>query len=600
MKFRGAAVSGMAGFLALGAASGAYAQVAGVPNPPATGTTREEILREPVLPVPPTTGQRVTVEGEVERAPCPLASAEFKDLKVTLRAVEFGDLKGISPDLLAPSYARLVGQEIPIAAVCDIRDEAATILRRNGYLAAVQVPPQKIENGVIRFDVLLAKLVDFQVRGNAGRSEKLIAGYLGAIRDLPVFNILEAERYLLLARDIPGYDVRLTLRPAGGAPGEVIGEVLVAYRPFELDANFQNYGSNDVGRYGGLLQARINGLFGLGDRTSLGVYSTAQTREQTVLLFGQEFLLGREGLKLIGDFTYAWTEPSLGPTVDLKSRTLVGSIEARYPLVRRQARNLYLGGGFELVNQRVRLGGLPLSLDRLRVLYARLDADVIDPQSLASIDGYSAAEPLWRVGGSFELRQGISAFNASKGCGANGVRCTVAGAVPPSRPEADPTSFVARLSGFAEYRPTPLLAFSIAPRAQYANNPLLSYEEFSTGNFTIGRGYDPGTLVGDSGVAVASEIRFGSLVPRSIKDAAFQGYGFFDAAWIWNKDTASNGIDPQRLYSAGGGIRATYGDRIRFDVGAAVPLKRAGLQTRRGDVRILANLTVKILPWIGR
>ena len=104
----------------------------------------------------------------------------------------------------------------------------------------------------------------------------------------------------------------------------------------------------------------------------------------------------------------------------------------------------------------------------------------------------------------------------------------------------------------------------------------------------------------DSGYALANEIRYGSLVPRSAKDAAFQGYGFFDAAFVWNKDSASNGIDPQRLYSAGGGVRMTYGDRIRFDMGAAVPLKRAGFQTRRGDVRFLANLTVKILPWIGR
>ncbi len=597
MKFTGAAVSGMAGFLAFGTASQAVAQQA--VDPASLGTTREEILRDPVPPIPPTTGQRVTIEGEVERAPCPLADAEFAGLKTTLRAVEFGDLKGISPDLLAPSYSRFVGQEIPIAAVCDIRDEAATILRRNGYLAAVQVPPQKIENGVIRFDVLLAKLVDFQVRGNAGRNERLIAGYLGAIRDLPVFNIIEAERYLLLARDIPGYDVRLTLRPAGGAPGEVIGEVLVAYRPIELDSNFQNYGSKDVGRYGGLLQARFNGLLGLGDRTSLGIYSTAQTREQQVLLASQEILLGREGLKLVGDFTYAWTRPSLGPTVDLKSRTLVGSLEARYPLIRRQATNLYLGGGMELVNQRVRLSGLPLSRDKLRVIYGRLDADFIDPESLASIDGYSAAEPEWRIGGSLELRHGIGAFGASKGCGPAGIRC-VAGVIPPSRPEADPTSFVARLSGYVEYRPIPILAFSVAPRVQYANNPLLSYEEFSTGNFTIGRGYDPGTLTGDSGVAFANEIRVGSLVPRSIKDAAFQGYGFFDAAWVWNKDSAFNGIDPQKLYSAGGGVRMTYGDRIRLDVGAAVPLKRAGLQTRRGDVRFLANLTVKILPWIGR
>ncbi len=46
-----------------------------------------------------------------------------------------------------------------------------------------------------------------------------------------MFNRFEAERYLLLAGDLPGYDVRLALRSAGRARGEVIGEVTVARTP---------------------------------------------------------------------------------------------------------------------------------------------------------------------------------------------------------------------------------------------------------------------------------------------------------------------------------------------------------------------------------
>ena len=66
-------------------------------------------------------------------------------------------------------------------------------------------------------------------------------------RDPHYFLPTETERYLLLARDIPGYDVRLTLRPAGTNPGEVIGDVQVSYTPVEVDVNVQNYGSKAVG-----------------------------------------------------------------------------------------------------------------------------------------------------------------------------------------------------------------------------------------------------------------------------------------------------------------------------------------------------------------
>lgn len=107
-------------------------------------------------------------------------------------------------------------------------------------------------------------------------------------------------------------------------------------------------------------------------------------------------------------------------------------------------------------------------------------------------------------------------------------------------------------------------------------------------------------LSGDSGFGVSGEIKLGSIVPRSIKSLAIQPYVFGDAAFVWNRDSDLRGLNPQRLYSAGGGIRASYGQRISLDVGAAVPLKRAGLQTQRSDVRLLASLSVKFLPWNRR
>ncbi|CAM3059628.1 Hemin transporter [Sphingomonas antarctica] len=557
--------------------------------------TREEIQRIPVAPTAPPTG-RVTVEGEIERAPCPLADPAYADVRVTLSQVEFNGLGPIDPAMLRPAYGDAIGKTLAIAEVCEIRDRAATILRRAGYLAAVQVPAQRIENGVVHFDVLLAKLVGIQVRGDAGASEGVIQRYLAAIQRQPVFNVIEAERYLLLARDLPGIDVRLALRPAGTVPGEVIGEARVVRVPIELDANFQNYGSHEVGRWGGTLQLRLNGLLGLGDRTTLGIFSTAQTREQQVLQAGEEIRIGGDGLTFGLDGNYAWTRPSLGPTFDLRSRTFTATARLRYPIIRRQNHDLYVAGGLDFINQTSRLSTLPLTRDRLRVAFARLDYDAVDPDSIASTRGYSSAEPRWRILGGVELRQGLGLLGASDGCG-GAPFAACAGMVLPSRTEGDPTAFVGRISAVAEFRPIPRLTFSLQPRAQYAPHALFSYEEFSAGNYTVGRGFDPGTIIGDSGVGFRSEIAYGSLIPRSAKSFAVQGYGFFDAAWVWNKDSASNGLDPEKLQSAGGGVRVAFGDRFQVDGTAAVPLRRAGLQTRRGDTRFLLTLTTRLLPW---
>lgn len=582
----------------------ALAQVAG------TTPTREEITRPDVAP-PPRAPSRLTVEGGIERAPCPLADEKFRDITVSVAEVQFDNLRVVSPEMLKPAYEAYVGRTVPIATVCEIRDAAATILRRAGYLAAVQVPPQRIENGVIHFDVLMAKLVAVQVRGDAGRSEKLIASYLEELKSREVFNEKEAERYLLLARDLPGFDVRLTLRPAGTAPGEVIGEVSVEKTPFVIDAGVQNFGSHEVGRWGGQVRAEIYDLLGFGDRAMVGFFATPQFDEQKVLQLGYDMRLGSEGMTLGGRFTYAWSKPDLGSaaTGRIKSETMVAGLELGYPVLRRQDANLRAVLGFEMIDQDVRFGSAgsfsPLTRDRLRVLYGRIDFDAVDRSSLTSAAGYSIGEPRWRVAGSLEYRFGLDAFGATDGCGPSPYLGCILNLPTPSRIEGDPSASLVRFTSIAEFRPMPKIAFTLSPRAQYTRSALLSYEEFSGGNYTVGRGYDPGAIIGDTGVGFQAELRFGRLAPNARDDFTFQPFAFYDKAWVWNRNQPSAPLrpDPQELSSVGGGVRFVYGDRARLDVMLAKPLEKVptgsatGLVLRKPDARLLISLTTRLYPW---
>jgi hemolysin activation/secretion protein len=401
-----------------------------------------------------------------------------------------------------------------------------------------------------------------------------------------VFNIGQAERYLLLARDIPGLDVRLILRPANAAPGEVIGEVTVTRVAAEADAFVQNLGSRSAGRWGGLARAQLNGLTGLGDRTTLSFFATADFDEQQVIEGGHSFKIGGEGLTLSGDVSYAWTRPSLNPPLDIEARTLSAFAEVSYPFIRSQTQNLFGSFGLNVVDQNVDFNGTALTRDHIRVLYGRLDYDSVDQRSIASTQGFSLAQPRWRAAGGIELRQGID-LDSSDRCQSRQL-CLL------SRSAADPTAFVARATALVEYRPQPNLTFSIAPRAQYAPHSLVSYEQFSVGNFTAGRGYDPGALTGDSGLGFQSEIRIGSLLPRTIDGFAVQPYAFADLGIVWNHASLVDG--PQRLWSVGGGLRAAWGRSARLDVALAAPLNRTPLQKER-DVRLLVTLSTKLLPW---
>lgn len=551
----------------------AFAQTAGIP-------TRDEL--KGITEAPAEAAPRLNIEGGIERSPCPLADPQFKDITVTIGEVTFNNLKGVDAGELAPAWKPFVGSPQPVAVLCEIRDAAATILRNEGYLAAVQVPTQKIENGQVRMEVLYARVTAVRAKGETRGAEGKLEQYLGRLTEGEVFNRFQAERYLLLARDLPGYNVQLTLRPAGTTPGDLIGEVTVVRQPYAVDLTIQNLASKATGRWGGQLRAQAFGLTGMGDATSLSYYATADFKEQHILQLTHEFRPGSEGLVVGGQFTYAWTKPDLGGAgggAAIDARTLYASLNARYPLMRRQGKNLWLSSGFDFVNQDVDLIG-PLTRDKLRIVWARADFDAID---------LAHRRPEWRIAGGIELRQGLDILDATKTC----VGAGCAGKVPTSRFDGSPSATVVRAGGEGEFALGRNLSFSLAPRAQYAFKPVLSFEDFSAGNYTVGRGYDPGAISGDSGVGVSAELRGPRIALSEGSDLRFQPYVFGDAAWAWTKGISGS----DRVTSVGGGVRADYGARFRLEAAVAVPLEKAPLQTKRDDVRFLVTLTTRLLPW---
>lgn len=560
--------------------------------------TREEIQRQGIETELRGEANPVSVASEIERAPCPLAADQFADLTFTFAGAQFDGLSGIDAGLLTASYSDYVGQEIPVARICDIRDRAATILRAEGYLAAVQVPVQTIGEGTVRFDVLLARMQEVQVRGDPGGSSKVLEQYLAKLRSQEVFNANDAERYLLLARDIPGLDVRLTLQPLpaeqGGQPGDVVGVFDVVRIPVIVDANVQNFGSRQIGRFGGLARVRVNGLTGLGDETMFSAFAAEDFSEQIVLSGYHEMRLGSEGLTLGLAATHAWSQPDIAGDDLFETETSVASIYARYPIVRSQARNLTITGGADIISQEVEFSDLDFSEDDLRIAFARADFWGTDRESINGASGYSVFEPKFAYYASLELRQGIGALGASPSCGVGFADCLAPGVVPPSRLDGDASGFVARGEASVTYRPIPTLGFSARSRFQYSPDNLFGYEQFSGGNFTVGRGYDPGAIIGDKGIGFQFEVFQGSLVPKTPNAVAIQPFAFFDLATVSVNDLPDSS---DSLFSTGGGVRATIGRQAVVDLYVAVPLERTDFAASRGAARVLLSVTMQLEPW---
>ena len=541
----------------------------------------------------------LTVDGDFERAPCALDRPEFADIRFTVGGAQFNGLERVPGLSLDAAWADYRGRELPVSVLCDIRSEANAILRRQGYLATVEILEQSLSDGIPDFNVVFGKLTAVRVRGDAGPSEKIVAGYLEKLTQQDVFNTNTAERYLLLADDLPGMDVRLSLRPAvGGAPGDLVGEVAVLRTRGLIDVNVQNFGSEGLGRFGGVLRGEVYDLTGLGDRTSVALFSTLEFSEQHTLQIGHDFRVGSEGLRLGGQFTYSTANPSAAlPGFNVEAETIFASIYASYPLLRTRRHSVFADAGFDYADQQVELNNFGLTEDRVRMLFARVAGEWTDQQSVLRAGGYSPFEPRLRLRYGIEARHGLDVFGASPDCRPNLLACLFGGVVPPSRIEANPTPLVLRFNTDMDYRPDPLLTFSLRTQAQITSDALPAFEELAAGSFSIGRGYDPGAVLGDSGIMSALEMRYGSLAPNDMNGLALQPYLFTDVAFVWNRDPSRRAGNPDRLWSAGGGLRVAWGQGIQSDFLIAVPLERPDLAATRGDVRFLFTLTARLFPW---
>ena len=381
------------------------------PPPAATGLpTREQVQPPVVAPTPVAPQVRVDSSGAFGAAPCALTGLT---LRVTIDKVSYVPLG--RPQLAPPIAAVLAAVELPvtgdqpIAGVCAIRDRANAALRRAGFVASVQIPPQEITHGELQLAVVVARLTEVHVRGEPGPHRAALAARIGKLRALDPLNERDIERLLLLAGDVPGLDVQLSLRPAGTAPGDVIGDLTVGSRRFAVFANAQNYGSRALGRETGYVRGEMYGLLTGSDIAYVAASSTLDFHEQQVAQAGYATGIGNGGLTLGARATYAWSRPTL-LNLDLRSQTIIAGLDVAQPLLRSVRTNVALSGGAELLEQRTKIYGgpapAPLNRDQLRVAFARVSASTRVPRTTAGDRLFASA--------TLEVRHGLDLFGASQ------------------------------------------------------------------------------------------------------------------------------------------------------------------------------------------
>ena len=562
----------LAGFAAVSAAAlcaplQLHAQATG--NPAQSGPaqpSREEL--NPAARIPPAPPRERDLFAQEPAGPCPLRGST---LQFTLKSVDFHGVTALSAGQLRSAYADLLGQSIPVSRICDIRDHAATLLFNRGVLARVDIPPQHITEGALQLEVIEAHVVNVRVRGDAGHAQAAVERYLDKLRGMTPFDMRKAQRYLLLASDVPGVQVRAAVRPSvNGERGAVDLDITVAAQAADLVANVQNLESKSIGRFGGLLRLDVNSLTDFGDRTSVVGYHTLDSNEQAVIQLLEEGRIGGDGLIARGSLVYGETRPG-GPvaSLDLKSSSFVAEAELAYPLIRLRRRNLNLAAGFDDVDESTDSLGSLLYRDKLRVFYGRIDGD--DRLDLLS-------HPI-QLSGAFTFRKGVDGLGASEPDSAT-----------LTRPDGKPDAWLVRGSGRAATTLFGAFQLNNQFQAQYTSQALLDYEQIALGDLTIGRGYDPAVVLGDSGFSDSTELRYGPVQLHRL--VAAQPYIFYDVGYIHDNGVAV--VKNRTLTSAGVGALFRLANRANLDLTYAKPFQAPLPGQPRPTPRLLVNLTAAI------
>jgi hemolysin activation/secretion protein len=433
--------------------------------------------------------------------------------------------------------------------------------RARGYaFVATVIPPQTIVKGAVRIIVLEGRLDKIDYLGRDVAARRQASAIFAPLQRKPIVAQGDLEWAYQRSALTPGLTVTSAIGPstAQGGLGLLLDPVRV---PWDSFIGVSNAYGQALGRWAVSGGVGYAGASAYGDKTALQLTASPDLHH---LLSGD--LSYRRGLDDAGtvlglDITASKANPT-GAAEPLEIATQGLGVEGQItrPLVLRTNLHLFAALTFDASDQAVRVfSSATLSQDRIRDLSTRLYGDVVTA---------------WGRGeGWLELRKGLDVLGASR-----------TGSPDLSHPGADPSATIVK--GSASFNTTPAFGASATFRYQFqeTDRGLLVSDQFSAGNSTIVRGYDPGTATADRAQAFGVEARSPTL--PWIKFCQASLFGFYEGAALktFGAQDQSRWID-----SVGGGVRVDLPGATRLELTYAAPRKSADLSP--ADVVLLSATT---------
>lgn len=556
--------------IALAIANHAKAQPAGLPNSISPEFQRREFQLRPVprsQPRPP------------PDVPPPQASTSTPAEAFVLSRIVLEGATALPLVELEPLWQPLLGQMTTLSELEGLIARISARYRSAGFILSQAVlPPQRIEDGIVRVQVIEGRVN--QITADGGRAvDRATALRLAApITVEQPLTLSTLERGLLLSRDVLGGAVGSILQPSQDAFGAADLLFALTPRPIEAFLAVDNRGSRLLGPWIARAGVTGRGLLGQSERLDAQFAFTPGSRE---LLYGQVAaslpLLGLNGTWLEGtslqfSIDHVEARPDLRRTGIMGLDTVQQETQLRLgllaPLIRTRPESLFARASITWRESTSKTTFANFDLgdrtDRLFVFEPRLSWDFVD-----------------RFGGVSLLDGAIR-----KGLGVSGTTQVGARGAGSGRDDFFLTQLAASRLQRLGASPLSILVEGIG---QWAPDSLPVSERFALGGDRLGRGFGPGNTTGDSGIGGRLELRYtGQVEVPSPFLGTYQTYAFGDWGAAVDRSVARDGRRWEVLASTGAGVRIDVTESLSLNPEVAIQIggRPIDTATRQRDTRV--------------
>lgn len=498
----------------------------------------------------------------------PMFPDELRKVKFVLQKMVIKGSTLYSKRRFSKLFRKYMRKKISLGHVYDIAQTITNMYRNDGYiLSKAVVPPQQIDRGIIRIDVIEGFVDKVNVQGDVAGPRKLLNRYRKKLLKSKPLLAKDLERYLLLVDDLPGVTVKSVLTPSETQPGATDLTLILENKKYNVGMGVDNRGSKFNGPIQFSGNANTNSILGLYERVGFQGAITKNTDELRFFSGFYEMPVSSEGTKIYFSGALSKSEPGDSLKVlEVKGDSTTFTLRATHPFIRSRSENLNAYLGFTRRDSTTEFLGDIDSKDKLRIANFGLSYDFVD--------SYRGVNLL-----SFNWSQGLDLFGASE-----------SGSSKLSRPEGRSafTKFSGEALRLQQLAPSWMLLGAVS--WQYSFEKLLASEEFGVGGSQFGRGFDSSEITGDHGIALKLELQKTFQINKAfIND--IQAYTFFDYGTVWNRLETSTGSSKQDLSSIGLGFRFNVTDHLSGYLEWDKPLNREVAAEENKDARIFFNLS---------